>query len=91
MGIPERRSPRMNDLHLRAGRWIERDRGEAIVSETFVEGHGLKLGDTVSAILNGKHQTLRIVGIAISPEYVIQVQPGALFPDKKRYGYLDGH
>ncbi|MDF1789155.1 MAG: hypothetical protein P1U82_25060 [Verrucomicrobiales bacterium] len=91
VGIPERRSPRMNDLHLRAGRWIERDRGEAIVSETFVEGHGLKLGDTVSAILNGKHQTLRIVGIAISPEYVIQVQPGALFPDKKRYGYLDGH
>ena len=88
VGTPERRMPRMNDLHLRAGRWIERDRGEAIVSETFVEGHGLELGDTVSAILNGKHQTLRIVGIAISPEYVIQVQPGAIFPDKKRYGIL---
>ncbi len=88
VSIPERRVPRMNDLHLRAGRWIERDRGEAIVSESFTEGHDLELGDTVTAILNGKRQDLRIVGIAISPEYIIQVQPGALFPDKERFGIL---
>jgi putative ABC transport system permease protein len=88
VSIPERRTARLNDLHLRAGRWIERDRGEVIVAESFAEAHELQLGETISAILNGKFQELRLVGIAISPEYVYQVQPGALFPDNKRYGII---
>jgi putative ABC transport system permease protein len=28
------------------------------------------------------------VGIALSPEYLIQVQPGSIFPDEKRFGVL---
>lgn len=88
VSLPERRTPILNDLHLRSGRWIERDRGEAIVSEAFAKAHGLQLGDSVSAILYGKYQELRLVGIAISPEYIYQVPPGALFPDDKRFGVL---
>src|SRR4030067_95934 len=31
---------------------------------------------------------LAIVGFAVSPEYVYQIAPGAMFPDFKRYGVL---
>src|SRR3546814_2544792 len=29
-----------------------------------------------------------LVGVALSPEYVYQIQPGAAFPDFKRFGVL---
>ena len=29
-----------------------------------------------------------MVGVALSPEYVYQIAPGAMFPDFKRYGVL---
>ena len=41
---------------------------------------------SVTAILNGRSQQLKIVGIVLSPEYVIQVQPGSIMPDDKRFG-----
>ena len=66
---------------------IESDRlGEVVVSEMFAEAHGFVPGDSVSAIINGKLQKLKMVGIALTPEYVIQIQGGSLLPDKKRFG-----
>lgn len=88
IAIPERRTPRLNALHLREGRWIERDRGEAIISEAFAQAHRFQLNDRFSAVLNGRLQDFRIVGIAISPEFVYEVAPGGLFPDNKRFGVV---
>ena len=31
---------------------------------------------------------MRIVGVALSPEFVMQVRPGALSPDYKRYAIV---
>ncbi|MCM5572224.1 ABC transporter permease [Burkholderiaceae bacterium FT117] len=89
VSIPERREPMLNDLALRAGRWIEPGRaGEAIASETFARANGLRIGDTVGAILNGRWARLTIVGLALSPEYVYEVGPGKVFPDNRRFGVL---
>jgi putative ABC transport system permease protein len=38
--------------------------------------------------VRGRWRSLRIVGTAISPEYVYEIGPGALFPDNRRYGVL---
>jgi len=38
--------------------------------------------------MNGKQRRLRVVGIALSPEYVYAIGPGALMPDDKRFGVL---
>lgn len=77
----------LNKLYISRGRMLEPERtGEVVVSEIFAEAHGFVAGDTVNAIINGRSQTLKIVGTALSPEYVMQVQPGSIMPDNKRFG-----
>jgi putative ABC transport system permease protein len=77
----------LNRLHLRRGRFPERSAQiEAIVSEAFADIHRLNPGHTVRAIINGRLQTLSIVGVAISPEYIYNIRPGEFLPDDKRFG-----
>ena len=87
LSVPDRRAPQLNDLFLREGRYLQPGRaGEVLVSESFALAHGLGYGDTLHAVINGKKQRLRIVGIALSPEYVLQMAPGSLLPDDRRFG-----
>ncbi|MFG0331878.1 MAG: ABC transporter permease [Maioricimonas sp. JB049] len=85
--IPAYGKPPLNSLHLRSGRWIEPGQSaEVLVNEAFAEAHRLQPGDTISAVLNGRKKDLRIVGTAISPEYIYQIRAGELLPDDKRFG-----
>ncbi len=59
---------------------------KSLIAEAFAEAHDLAPGDAVRAIINGKRDVLRIVGIALSPEYVLQMRAGDPFPDPKRFG-----
>jgi putative ABC transport system permease protein len=86
VSIPDRPQVGLNDRYLRAGRYIEPGRGEVLVSEGFAEANGLHPGDSVRAVLNGRLQRLRIVGTALSPEYVYQIRDGEIIPDDRRYG-----
>ncbi len=87
ISVPDSGEQRLNKIYIARGRMIEPDRsGEVVVSEMFAEAHRFDLGDSVDAIINGKIQKLTIVGVALSPEYVIQIQGGAMLPDKKRFG-----
>lgn len=87
ISIPERRVPLVNDLHLRKGRWIEPHRdGEVLVSEAFAVSHHLEIGESVTAVINGRRQKLTIVGVVLSPEYIIQIHGANLLPDDRRFG-----
>ncbi len=87
ISIPESGQQKLNNVYIARGRMLEPDRaGEVVVSEMFALAHGFNPGDQVQAILNGKVQQLKIVGIALSPEYVMQIQGGSMLPDKKRFG-----
>ncbi|MEM1293744.1 MAG: FtsX-like permease family protein [Verrucomicrobiota bacterium] len=87
ISIPEFDDPKLNALHLRSGRYVEPWReNEVLVGEAFAEAHGLEPGDTVRAVLNGRLETLEVVGIALSPEYIAQIPPGSFLPDDRRYG-----
>lgn len=87
VSLPDDNQPILNGLYLRRGRLPEPDReGEALVSDAFFEANELKLGDSIDAILNGRLQPLTIVGVALSPEFVLQVQAGEMLPDDQRYG-----
>src|SRR5690349_23173890 len=89
ISIPERRTPMLNDLFLREGRYIEPgQRGEALISEAFASANRLSAGDAVDAVMNGKWERLRIVGIALSPEYIYEIRPSEVFPDNRRFGVL---
>ena len=89
VSIPEMRTAILNDLHISQGRYVEPDRrDEVIASQTFANANGLKPGDSLAAIINGRWQKLRIVGLALSPEYVYEIRSGEIFPDSRRSGVL---
>lgn len=89
VSLPEFGEPRLNVPFLRRGRLPEpRADNEIAISEDFAEAHGLQPGDRLAAVIRGHRKRLDIVGIALSPEYMYAIPPGALFPDYERYGIL---
>jgi putative ABC transport system permease protein len=89
VSLPDDTKPLLNRLYLRNGRLPEpwRD-NETVVSEAFAQAHRFGPGSTFGAVINGRWKTLTVTGIALSPEFVLQVRPGAISPDFKRYGIL---
>ncbi|MFQ5971739.1 MAG: ABC transporter permease [Alphaproteobacteria bacterium] len=89
VSIPERGRPALNDLVIRQGRSVRRERpDEVVVSESFAESHGFVPGDHLFATINGHKRRLEIVGVGLSPEYVYTIAPGALMPDDRRFGII---
>lgn len=89
VSVPERGESPLNRLALRAGRMPRPGApGEAVLAETFAEAHGLAPGDRLRAIMNSHWQELTVVGLALSPEYVYTIGPGALMPDDQRFGVV---
>lgn len=87
--IPISGQPRLNALVLRSGRWPDPNSpDEVLASEKFAEAARIGLGDGVDAVLYGKRQHLRVVGTALSPEYIYAIGPGQIFPDNRRFGVL---
>ncbi len=89
IAIPEQPRPMLNDRYLRRGRYIELGRrDEVLVSEAFAAANRLEIGDTLGAVINGRWERLRLVGIALSPEYIYALSGFGAFPDNKRFGVL---
>ena len=89
VSIPEPRRPMLNELHVRRGRWVAPGRDdEVLVSDRFAELNGLNPGDTLSAVVNGRQRRLPIVGVALSPEFVVETAGAHAFVDNRRYGIL---
>lgn len=87
ISLPQRGEPDLNRVHLRRGRLVNPQRSdEVLASEGFCKAHKFEPGDAVSAIINGRRKRLKIVGVALSPEYIYQIRPGDMFPDEKRFG-----
>lgn len=90
IGLDPLHPPRMNRVSLRRGRWLDANAAhpdgtlDALVSEGFAEARGLAPGDRVTALIDGKRRDLRIVGIALSPEYIFAGFGG--MPDMRGFG-----
>ncbi|MGJ5204553.1 ABC transporter permease [Bradyrhizobium sp. HKCCYLR20261] len=76
-------------LHLRRGTApAPGDARSAAVNEAFAEANGVKPGDEIRVLLNGRLQAFRVSGIALSSEYVYAVRPGLPIPDDRLYAIL---
>lgn len=74
--IPDQGDARLNALHLLMGRLPEAGRAdECVVSEAFATAHRLRIGGVWRVVLGGAERSLRVVGTATSPEYLV---PGSL-------------
>ncbi len=72
VGIPADAQPAVNSLHIREGRYLRPDDRDAVLLEShFAKFYNLHPGDEVTPIVNGRKVSLKIVGVAASPEYLI--------------------
>ncbi|HEU5261561.1 MAG TPA: ABC transporter permease [Gemmatimonadales bacterium] len=87
VSIPPGARHSLNDLYVRRGRHVEPGRpDEVLVSEAFAEKNGLQPGATLFATAARRRVALHIVGVALSPEHVMQMPPGGVVPDDRRFG-----
>lgn len=89
VSLPETGLPRLNDVHITAGRrFAENAVDEILLLDAFAQAHGLDPGDTIEATLNGARRTLTIAGLARSPEFVYTAAAGELVPDDTRFAVI---
>ncbi|MBI1425038.1 MAG: FtsX-like permease family protein [Gammaproteobacteria bacterium] len=89
LSLPDNSRGLLNRIYLREGRLpTPGHNAEVLVSKEFAQAHHLRAGDKIQATIKGRRKTLTIVGLAMSPEYIYQIAPGAMFPDYARYGVL---
>ena len=89
VSVPDLAPAHLNLLHLRQGRLPERERvDEVTINEGFAKAHGMHIGSTFKALLNGKKHELKVVGVALSPEFIYALGPGDLMPDDRRFAVL---
>ena len=87
--VPEYGGPLLNVPWLSAGRLpAPHADDEVVISAEFAAAHGLVAGSRFHATIKGRRQRLTVTGIALSPEFLYAISPGALFPDHERYGIL---
>jgi len=74
ISVPDEGRPVLNDLVLRGGRWVEPYRDdEVMASEPFAKANDLEVGDDARRGHQRPRRQLRIVGLALSPEYVYAI------------------
>lgn len=89
VSLPPDGQPPLNGVRLVAGRSVEPGReDETVLLQAFADAHKLRPGDTLKAVVNGRLRVLRIVGLAMSPEYVFGAAPGDVFGDPRRFAVL---
>ena len=86
VGLERGQPPAINRVTLRAGRWPEpgSQPHQALVSEAFASARGIRPGDRLGALVEGRLETMVISGIAVSPEYVFAGLGGS--PDLRSFG-----
>jgi len=89
LSLAEGGQPVLNRLWLKAGRLPEPGRDqEVLLSDGFASAHNIRPGASFTATIFGRRRRLDIVGVASSPEFIYQLQPGSIIPDFKSYGIL---
>ncbi len=83
----------LNQIRIMAGRLVRPGSGEeVVVSQSFADTWHLLPGTSIRAVINGRRATLRVVGVAVSPEFVYAFDPHKGLPDSWHYGivWMDG-
>jgi putative ABC transport system permease protein len=84
VSIPDDTDQAMNALYLRSGRMPRAD-DEIVVLEQFAIAHELQAGDRLPVVVNGELRQLLIVGVGLSPEYVLAISGRSFMVDNKAF------
>jgi putative ABC transport system permease protein len=89
LSIPDDGVPPLNALYMRAGRLPSAgSTDEAVILEQFATAHRLQPGALLPVVIDGHTRQIRIVGIALSPEYVLAMSGREMMADNRRFVVL---
>lgn len=89
ISLPQNEDRALNRVRLTAGRMPEPRRvDEAVALKTFMDAAGVKLGDRLTAVVQGRAFTFTVVGAVLSPEYVYVPAPESFMPDDAHQAVL---
>ncbi len=72
IGLPASARPAVNDILILEGRYLQpNDQAVAVVESHFADFYDIHSGDTVTPMFDGEKRPLKVVGVAVSPEYLI--------------------
>ncbi len=81
--------PKLNRIFLRTGRLPRPDeRRKVVLGESFANANGLRTGDSLVAVINGRREVLEICGIGLSPEFVFEARAGETLPNHKLFSVI---
>lgn len=82
------KNPKINIPHIYSG-FMPNNNGECLLLKKYADANGLKVGDKVDFDLSGKKYSLKISGLAASPEYVYLAK-NAMTPmaDPREFGVI---
>ena len=79
----------INRLYLVRGRFPQKfHTDEILLLQSFAAAHGIEPEDHLSATIYGKQHRFKVVGLALSPEYVYALPPGDFVVDDARFAVL---
>lgn len=87
--LPDQKKTVINNIIMQKGSYFTPGRdNEVILSEKFATARNIEIGDTIIAILNNQRTQLRVVGTAISAEFVYMTSPGSMLDEPGSYGLM---
>lgn len=87
ISLPDSPRQALNRLVLIEGRYPEPGRtDEALALKTFLDAARIDLGDRVTMVIGGRQVTFKVVGAALSPEFVYVPGPASMMPDEAHQG-----
>lgn len=90
VSMPNRQEQVIDDICLMEGRYFSPGvLNEVILSARFARENNLQVGDSIQASIDSRKHSLRVVGLALSPEYVYMIRGAQdLLPSPGRFGIL---
>ena len=87
VSLPDDPGDALSGALIQEGSWFTGGlQNEVIVNRAFAEAHDLTPGHEISLVLHGKVEVFRIVGLALSSEYIYMMAPGDMAPDPASFG-----
>ena len=86
ISLPAAGQPLLNRLHLLQGRWPDPlHPEEVIINAAYAEARSVRSGETMEVVLNGRLQGFRVVGTALSPEFIFATRAAVPLPDDRNF------
>ncbi len=87
VSLPDGANERVNDVLVLAGRAPAHGRREILFEKRFAEYHGYRVGNRARLLVDGEERDYRIVGLAVSPEYIYPIATKEyLLPSPSTFG-----